>query len=211
LFCFWNCKAKDVVIVSMLRSCIVFGTVKPKNDDWLAQKGYWANSLDKKGGFRLVLRINRYIFGGKRSHWSIWIGGKFEFWREITYFRFTTSGSGDLTSGDVTILIDPPQILIELYPYTTGSCFRSVVFQYNYRRMGAIYLCYNKKNGFYSHLCEGDTVFNATTNVSSVTEFATCREQQEELNLMYTIAVTVQKVLCVGWGMRVYCFWNCKT
>lgn len=66
------------------------------------------------------------------------------------------------------------------------------------------------KNGFYSHLCEGDTVSNTTTNVSSLTEFATCREQQEELNLIYTIAVTVQKVLCVGWGMIVYSFGTVK-
>ena len=66
------------------------------------------------------------------------------------------------------------------------------------------------KNGFYSHLCEEYSVSNVTANASSVTEFVTCREQQEELNLMYTIAVTVQKVLCVGWGMIVYRFGTVK-
>ena len=89
---------------------------------------YRIHRIKKRGGFRLVLRINRYIFfGGKRSHWSIW----------IVAMNSNFSGQFWMLAGRLhrSFLVhhfrsrnfrwrhhpphNPPQMRLELSPYTT--------------------------------------------------------------------------------------------
>ena len=102
--------------------------------DWLELSKVFIGSVlpnsshKKRGGFRLVLRINRYIFfGGKRSHWSIWIvamnsnfSGKFwmlagRLHRSFLVHHFRSRNFRWRHHP----LHNPPQMRLELSPYTT--------------------------------------------------------------------------------------------